>query len=230
MTSERAFEATSEGRRAALDAQFPPLVLASASPRRRELLTALGLAFAVEPADVDETITPGEAAGEAAARLARSKAAAVAARRPNAFVLGSDTVVALADRILGKPRDAAEATAMLRSLRGRAHDVITAVALVAPSTTDQQPARVVTTAVQMRDYTDAEIVASVAAGTPFDKAGAYAIQDDAFAPVTSITGCYCNVVGLPLWAVLQMLRLSSYAEPILSPDTRRAVCQTCPLQ
>ena len=213
---------------AAPSTQHPALVLASASPRRRELLAALGIPFAVESADVDERILDGEAPAAAAVRLARSKAETIMRRAPAALVLGSDTIVVLDSRILGKPADAEEATTMLRALRDRVHAVITAVALV-----DRATARTCTaapiTSVRMRDYTDAEIAASVAAGTPFDKAGAYAIQDEQLAPVARIDGCYCNVMGLPLWTVYHLLRAGAPSLQPSPPAEHRAICAACPL-
>lgn len=208
----------------------PPdaFVLASASPRRRELLDALDVPFTVETADVDERLLPGEPAGSAAVRLAVIKAEVVAARGIGRLVLGADTIVVLDGRILGKPVDADEARAMLRALRGRAHAVITGVALH-----DTRTGRTLTaapeTSVLMRDYADWEIDASIAAGTPFDKAGAYAIQDEVFAPVAGIDGCYCNVMGLSLWSVVHLLReLAPWLEPA-PPSAARAVCAECPL-
>jgi septum formation protein len=204
------------------------LVLASASPRRRELIGALGLPFVLESADVDETLIEGEAPEAAALRLARAKSEAVAAQHPNAVVLGADTIVVLDGRILGKPVDAEEARAMLGALRDREHIVVTGVALA-----NSRSGRVVSDAVQtrvlMRNYTDDEIEHSIAAGTPFDKAGAYAIQDEELAPVASIAGCYCNVVGLPLWTVrhqMQELRPEIFALP---PSEARPACADCPL-
>jgi MAF protein len=215
----------------------PALVLASASPRRRELLTALGLPFDVVEAGVDETVHAGETPEDAALRLARQKAWEVARRyrtthaRPGPqppLVLGADTVVVLDSRVLGKPADAAEAGAMLRALRGRTHTVITGVAAVDPLTTGACTVAP-QTAVTMRDYTDAEIAASIAAGTPFDKAGAYAIQDDVLAPAASIDGCYCNVVGLPLWTVRRLILKLRPRLRLASPHAARPVCATCPL-
>ena len=204
------------------------LTLASASPRRRELLAALGLPFDVTPADVDETIAPGEDATGAVVRLARAKAEAVAWRDWDGLVLGADTVVVLDGRILGKPAGAAEATAMLLALRDREHAVVTGVALC-DSRSGAVATAVPATTVCMRHYTNAEIAASVAAGTPFDKAGAYAIQDDVLAPVARIDGCYCTVVGLPLWSVSRLLReLCPDLRP-RAPSESRQVCASCPL-
>jgi septum formation protein len=171
------------------------LVLASASPRRRELLAAAGFTFEVDAADVDETRRPGENAPEYAGRVAREKAQAVAARHPNAAVLGADTIVVVDGRVLGKPVDDADARRMLRALSGRAHDVLTAVALIADGDILTELAR---TTVWMRPLSDQEINAYVSSGEPRDKAGAYAIQGLASRFVTRIDGEYANVVGLPI--------------------------------
>jgi septum formation protein len=192
------------------------------------LLAALGLPFDVVAADVDESVVPGEDAAAAAVRLARSKAEAVAWREWDAIVLGADTVVVLDGRILGKPADADEAAAMLRDLRDREHTVITGVAVVDSRSGDTHTAAPATT-VRMRRYADAEIAASIAAGTPFDKAGAYAIQDDAFSPVACIAGCYCNVVGLPLWTVHGLLSDLAGGLALRPPSANRTTCASCPM-
>ena len=213
----------------ALRAPNSALILASASPRRRELLSALGVPFGVVAADVDETVLPGEGPGSAAARLAQAKADAVARLHGSALVLGADTVVVLRKKILGKPRDAEDAAEMLHALRGREHTVVTGVALVTPDPSARRPAQTIATAVRMRPYNADEIAASIVAGTPFDKAGAYAIQDAEFAPVAGITGCYCNVVGLPLWHVYRIVRHCGTPLALMRPDVTRAVCRTCPM-
>ena len=210
-----------------MTAEHGTLILASASPRRRELLAALDVPFTVVAADVDETVRPGEEPEAAAVRLARSKAETVARQADAELVLGADTVVVLDGRILGKPADATEAAAMLRALRGREHAVITGVALYDTASGETHCAAPGTT-VRMRVYTDVEIAASIAAGTPFDKAGAYAIQDEVFTPVERIEGCYCNVVGLPLWTVLHLLDGVGALRPRPPSETRR-VCDGCPL-
>ncbi|MBM4411563.1 MAG: septum formation protein Maf [Chloroflexi bacterium] len=178
------------------------LVLASGSPRRRELLAALGVSFEVDPADVDETSTERDPV-RLAESLALLKARAVAARRPGDVVIGSDTVVALDGRLLGKPASAEEARAMLVALRDRAHEVVTGVAVVAPhgfeAVTHSR------TTVVMRPYTDPERDEFIARGEPFDKAGGYAIQDMAFHPVAHLDGCTCGVMGLPLWTLRRLL-------------------------
>ncbi len=206
----------------------PALVLASASPRRRELLPALGLGFAVRAADVDETPPPGADPASVAAAIARRKAAATLAALPETTtVLAADTVVAFAGRPLGKPGDAAEAAAMLRELRGREHTVYTGVVLSRAGRTVEETAA---TRVLMRRYGDEEIAASIAAGTPFDKAGAYAIQDPLLQPVERCDGCYCNVMGLPLWTVRRLiLALAPELRPA-PPDAALARCAGCPLR
>ncbi len=178
------------------------LILASQSPRRRQLLAGLGLTFTVDAADVDETPLPGEAPDALVCRLCRAKAQAVAVRYPAAVVLAADTLVALDGALLGKPVDAAEAVAMLRALRGRAHQVYTAVCV---ATNGALTARLSTSDVTMRPYSDAEIAAYVATGDPLDKAGAYAIQYPAFSPVASWDGCYAGIMGLPLRLVRALL-------------------------
>jgi septum formation protein len=178
------------------------LILASQSPRRQALLAALGLTFTVDAADVDETPQPGEAPDALVCRLCRTKAQAVADRQPHAVVLAADTLVALDGRLLGKPADPAEATDMLRALRDRTHQVYTAVCVAHAGA---QHARLATSHVTMRPYTDQEIAAYVASGDPLDKAGAYAIQHPIFAPVAGWTGCYTSIMGLPLWLVTEML-------------------------
>ncbi|MSQ42499.1 MAG: septum formation protein Maf [Dehalococcoidia bacterium] len=198
----------------------PPIVLASASPRRRELLAALGVAFTVDAAEIDERSAERDPV-RLAEGLALCKARAVAARHPQAVVVGSDTVVALDGRLLGKPVDAAEARAMLRALRGRAHAVVTGVVVIYGA---QETAAHARTAVTMRDYGDDEVEAFIASGSPFDKAGGYASQDPVFAPTARLDGCACAVVGLPLWTLLRLLRsLDVAASP---PSLAR--CATCP--
>jgi septum formation protein len=166
------------------------------------LLTGLGVSFIVDAADVDETPLPGEPPDALACRLCRAKAAAVAARYPAAAVLAADTMVALDDMLLGKPVDADEAAAMLRMLRGRTHQVYTAVCVAQDG---NLVARLSVSDVTMRPYSDTEIAAYVATGDPLDKAGAYAIQHPIFAPVAAWSGCYAGIMGLPLRLVGEML-------------------------
>lgn len=211
-----------------------PLVLASASPRRRELLRALGVPFAIRATDVAETLEEGVAAGAQAERLALAKATAglphpaISSQTGQgpAIVIGADTIVVLDGKPLGKPHDSAEARWMLRALRGRTHQVVTGIAVVRG---EQRYTDSVETAVSMRLYSDTEIEAYIATGDPFDKAGAYAIQHPVFVPVAHIDGCYCNVVGLPLWTLREML---SRIAPDLATRPPSAIyqrCAACPL-
>lgn len=204
------------------------LVLASASPRRRELLSLLGLPFVVRPVDVDEDMEDDSEPERVARGIARTKAEAARLLIPEAPILAADTVVAHGGRLLGKPRDASEARQMLRELRGETHHVVTAVALV-PRGGRGILARHPITAVTMRSYTDDEIDASIARGDPFDKAGAYAIQDEVMHPVERYTGCYCNVVGLPLWPLIEMLRKLGTPPPV-RVERLLPQCSTCPLR
>ena len=179
------------------------LVLASRSPRRAELLTRAGYRFEVAPADVDERRRDGEAPAELVRRLAWQKVAVVAARHPGTVVLGADTVVVLDDNIvLGKPRGDADAARMLRRLSGRAHDVLTGVALRAPH---GRRVGVRATRVFFRTLSPEEIAWYVTSGEPADKAGGYAIQGRASRFVTRIEGSYANVVGLPVELVDRLL-------------------------
>lgn len=171
-----------------------PLVLVSASPRRRELLATLGVPFIIEPTGVDETIAPGEDPETAATRLAFLKVRACS--EPYRWVLGADTVVALDGEIFGKPEDAAGAEEMLRRLRGRWHIVGTGVAVRTPA--GELRAGYAATRVLIREFSDAEMLDYIASGDPFDKAGAYAIQNESFHPVERHDGDRDNVVGLPL--------------------------------
>ena len=191
------------------------ILLASQSPRRRELIGLLGLPVQAAAAEVDETPLPGEAPAAYVRRLAAAKAQALTdalapgppprGRGALRWIVGADTAVVDGSDILGKPADAAEAAAMLRRLRGRSHTVMTGVAVL-DVTTGRLETAVECTTVVMRAYSDAEIAAYVASGDPMDKAGAYAIQNRAFAPVARIEGCYANVVGLPLCTLACLLR------------------------
>jgi septum formation protein len=192
------------------------LVLASASPRRRELLAQAGFAFTVHPAHIPEDPLAGEDPIAYVTRLAREKAEVVfrslsaednakqeTAPKPGALVvLGADTTVTLDNEILGKPEDAADAARMLRRLSGRTHRVITGVAVVCAQRVDVAAEA---TAVRFLTLSDQEIDAYVATGEPMDKAGAYAIQGLAARWIPRIEGCYFNVVGLPLALVAAML-------------------------
>jgi septum formation protein len=182
----------------------PVVVLASASPRRRELLARLGVEFRVVPSEIEERLE-GAPSGEAVAVLALAKARVVAGRVGQAVVLGADTVVVVDGVALGKPADAADARAMLRRLRGRIHEVITGVAVVDAESGRAESTAVVTRVV-MANVGDDVIEAYVASGEPFDKAGGYAIQGGGAGLVAAFVGSYSNVVGLPLAATAAVLR------------------------
>ena len=186
-------------------ADLPRLILASQSPRRRELLALLSVPFDAVASEVDESARPGEEPAALARRLAREKALAVAQRFPGHPVLAADTIVVLEGEVLGKPVDGMEAAAMLASLRGRSHLVISAVYACNPSR-GLETGALSESLVWMRPYTDDEIAIYVASGDPLDKAGAYAIQSRQFAPVLRIEGCYSGVMGLPLGHVSAVLR------------------------
>ena len=191
-----------------------PLVLASQSPRRRQLLERLGLPFSVRPSHADETLAPGLGPGEAVEALALRKAEAVAPSAPGALTLGADTVVVLGGDVLEKPADEAEAAAMLRRLAGRTHTVYTGLALVHPAS-DRRTTAHEATAVTFAPLSEAEIAAYVATGSPLDKAGGYGIQDDLGALfVARIDGDYYNVVGLPLHRLYRTL-IDGFADLIV---------------
>jgi septum formation protein len=187
-----------------MNAKHSTLLLASASPRRRELLATLGLPFEVLPAEVDESLLSGEAPEDSVARLAVRKAEVGAKLRPEALVLGADTLVVLDGFAFGKPADAVRARSMLRELSGKTHQVWTGVALASAG----QPtlSRAVVAEVTFRSLSAAEIDVYVATGEPLDKAGAYAIQGRASAFVTELRGELSAVVGLPMRATLELLR------------------------
>ena len=178
------------------------VILASQSPRRRDLLDLIGMRHEVRPADVDETPLPGELPAPHAERLARAKALAVAAAGPEAITIGSDTIVVVDGEILGKPRDEADARRMLRRLSGREHRVLTAVAVA-------HGGRVVSSVeevkVTFRALTDAAIDAYVATGEPMDKAGAYGIQGYGATIVERIEGDYFAVMGLALGRMVRLM-------------------------
>lgn len=184
------------------------LILASASPRRQELLREAGIAFEVHPAHIPEERQPEEAPLAYVLRLAEQKARAVARRFPDRYVLGADTTVVADEHVLEKPADYADAARMLRLLSGRAHQVITAVSLVAPG--GRSDTRACTTQVFFRKLSEEEIRRYVASNEPMDKAGAYAIQGGAAGFADRMEGEYSNVVGLPLSLVREMLRMNGF--------------------
>jgi len=182
-------------------------VLASASPRRAELLRAAGIEFDVMPADVDETLDVEESPDGYVRRIAQTKAEVIAARLPGRTVLAADTVVLVDNTILGKPADHADAQRMLRLLSGRGHVVLTGVCLINPNAASGRVQTLTTrTTVRFASLTDAEIDRYVASGEPMDKAGAYAIQGLASRFVTAIEGSYSNVVGLPVALVYDLCK------------------------
>lgn len=180
-----------------------PLVLASASPRRRRLLEQARIPFLAEPADIPEEHEGFEPAA-IARRLSGEKAREVRSRFPGQWILGADTVVVLEDAVLGKPRDRGDALAMLERLGGRGHRVVTGFSILSPSG-EEVHCESVSTAVRFRPLLEQEIEGYIATGEPFGKAGSYAIQGIGAFMVASISGSYTNVVGLPLCAVIQAL-------------------------
>jgi len=208
------------------------LVLASTSPRRRQLMASLGIPFEAIELEVDETPGAGEPPPALAMRLATAKALVGARRLPECTVIGADTVVALDDISLGKPSGPEEADAMLRRLRDRVHLVITAVAVAQDGAEQGSQPRLwscsVTTRVRMRRYTDAEIASYIASGDPLDKAGSYAIQHAEFRPAAQIEGCYLNVVGFPLPEVRELLARAGWPVPPVPDTVGGTICPGCP--
>ncbi|BAS28621.1 Maf family protein [Limnochorda pilosa] len=199
------YEALATGKDGPLQVERPRLVLASASPRRKVLLEKLGIPFEVAPANVaEDDVSPGDPPEVRVERLALVKAQAVHRARPEAVVIGADTLVEVDGRVLGKPRDEAEAATMLRLLSGREHSVHTGLALVGPGGRSQAAHE--STRVRFRPLDDREIVAYVATGSPMDKAGAYGIQDQAATFVSRVEGCFFSVMGLPLARLVEELR------------------------
>ena len=184
-----------------------PLVLASASPRRRSLLEQLGIPLRIDPAHLDENVREGEPAEQYVLRLAREKAEAVHVRHLNDIVLAADTSVVLEGRVLGKPRTPEEALEMLRALSGRTHQVMTAVAVAGVG------ARCVTASVTFAAASESALRWYVSTGEPMDKAGAYAVQGIGGFLVERIEGSYSTVVGLPLVETLALLREAGYILP-----------------
>ena len=189
---------------------FKPFVLASASPRRAELLTAAGFDFEVVPADVDETQAAGEPPREYALRVARAKAVHVARQFPDRVILAADTVVVAGGRLMGKPSDSVDAKSMLGALSGGVHDVYTAVVVW---TAARQLEEVVTTAVRFNSLTDREIAWYIATGEAEGKAGAYGIQGRAARFIDRIDGSWSNVVGLPIATAYRLLSEAGAVNP-----------------
>ncbi len=182
------------------------IVLASASPRRADLLRLTGWSFELCPVELDETAAPDEPAADLARRLAYTKAEVALQSRPEArFLLAADTLVMLRDRVLGKPANEHDAQRMLMTLRGRDHRVISALVLKGKAGEQMELCE---TTVPMRDYTVSQVAAYIQTGSPLDKAGAYGIQDREFNPVDvdRMEGCFANVMGLPLCHLLRAMR------------------------
>lgn len=182
------------------------IYLASSSPRRRELLGVAGFMFSTVKVSVDESVLAGEPPPEYALRVSRLKAeAAYPLIKNEALILSADTTVVDQQDILGKPLNAQEAEWMLKRLRGRTHQVYTAITVL-DAASGRLEQDIAETDVPMRNYTDEEIIAYIASGDPFDKAGSYAIQNPVFHPVKTRTGCYANVIGLPLCHLFRVLQ------------------------
>ena len=213
--------------------------LASGSPRRRAILAALGIPFRLIAVEIDETPRLAERPGALARRLAREKAIAGAHAQPDLAVIGADTVVSLDNRALGKPSSADEARATLQALRGRAHQVITAVATARWTPSHGRDNGAASDAgmevwveqsishVWMRPYHADEITAYIATGDPFDKAGSYAIQHAGFHPVEHFDGCYLNVVGLPLPSLVKILAAARASAPAMPMSGLLSICAAC---
>jgi septum formation protein len=196
------------------------LILASASPRRRELCSLLEVPFVATAADVDEELEAGESPQEMVCRLSLAKAKAVGLSYPEGLIVAADTIVVLDGDVLGKPADEAEAVAMLQRLRGRKHTVFSGVTVYHPAS-GHAITELAESAVWMRAYTDEEIARYVATADPLDKAGAYAIQHRSFSPVERIEGCYASVMGLPLCHLARALAQFGVTLPVEVPQ----VCQ-----
>ena len=212
-----------------------PLILASASPRRRQLLALAGWPFDVSTADIDETPLNNEAPREFVSRLSQAKARAVASRLASdssepPVIVACDTTVVLDDRLLNKPADAAEARAMLAALRARTHEVLTGLAIL-DTATEALHAEVVVSRVPMRAFTDPEMEAYIASGDPLDKAGGYAIQHPGFQPVdrAAFVDCFANVMGLPLCHLLRRLRALGLDAPTLPQACQAFIPYECPI-
>lgn len=204
------------------------LILASNSPRRKELLALFGWPFEVIPADIDERQHVNEPPVHYVRRLACEKAQAIAGREPG-LVVAADTIVVDGDELLGKPLDIDDARRMLKQLRGRTHQVYTGIALI-DTETGESVDDVCRTDVPMRTYSDAEMEAYIASGDPLDKAGAYAIQHAGFHPVSGLTGCYASVMGLPLCHLAVALRHLGFEPPTALPDRCQATLDYgCPV-
>lgn len=207
----------------------PELLLASNSPRRRELLALGGWPFGIQASNLDESLLPGEAPGAYVRRLALEKARAVESHaQPGQVILGADTSVVIDGEILGKPADSDHARQMLTRLRGRTHQVFTGVAAVRAG--GPALSTIVITDVPMRPYSDEEIEQYLLTGDALDKAGAYGIQNPAFQPVAHMAGCYASVMGLPLCHLDVLLReMALPGQPGLAENCQSALNYACPV-
>jgi septum formation protein len=206
------------------DSGIRRLILASGSPRRRQLLPLLGLPFVLKTVGVQEHLYDGEPPTEFVLRMSRAKARGVTDVRPDELVIGADTIVVLDGRVLGKPIDAADAARMLRALRSRTHFVYSAISVWHPAR-QRQVSELAESLVWMRDYTDQEIDRYVASGDPLDKAGAYAIQHPDFDPVSHVEGCWLTVVGFPLCHLQRALSRFGVVVPANVPGACQAFSQ-----
>jgi MAF protein len=206
------------------------MVLASGSPRRQELIALLGLPVEILPAQIDESSHLGEAPTDYVARLSVEKARIAAAQvSERAWIVGADTVVVDGETLIGKPETAEEAAGILASLRGRTHQAVTGLTLLNTGTGVSRT-EIVFSPVKMRQYSDEEILAYIASGDPFDKAGAYAIQDFVFQPVIEFAHCFANVMGLPLCHLSRMLAETGWGGAGSVPAAcQKALAYSCPV-
>jgi septum formation protein len=206
------------------DSGIRRLILASGSPRRRQLMTLLGIPFVIKAAGIEEQAFEGEPPTDLVLRISQTKAHAIRDVRPDELVVAADTIVVLDGQVLGKPADAGEAAAMLRRLRGRSHLVYTALSVWHPSSWRME-SDLAESVVWMRDYGEDEIANYVASRDPLDKAGAYAIQHPGFNPVQKVEGCWLTVMGLPLCHLQRALSRFGIVVPSNVPGACRAFGQ-----
>jgi MAF protein len=206
------------------DSNIRRLILASGSPRRRQLLSLMGIPFVVKAVGVDESQLYGEPPTELVLRVSQTKALSVSEARPDELIVAADTVVVLGGEVLGKPRDPDEASSMLHRLRGRPHLVYSGVTVWHPASR-KMVCQLGESSVWMRDYEDGEIDTYVESGDPMDKAGAYAIQHSGFDPASRVEGCWLNVMGLPLCHLRRALSRFGVLVPTDVPGTCQAFNQ-----
>jgi len=205
------------------------LILASNSPRRKQLLALSKIDYTISAADVDESLHENESPQDYVLRLAEKKARAINTNNPDVIILAADTTVVDGQQILGKPASDADAVQMLTQLRGRTHQVYTGIALLRRSD-DTLLTDLCVTDVPMRNYSDEEINAYVATGDPLDKAGAYAIQHEGFSPVSNMDGCFAGVMGLPLCHVTRLMRrMDMEPKADVALDCQKLLEYDCPV-